>query len=104
MKNNELALDQIPQGVINDIHKYYKKVELLLDGKIDMNTVTRKSNYIHNLKDTAEPRTLIDAITFETKEITGILAMTYVIRGNINEEDQSIKVHSILESGAVLIK
>ena len=101
----ELTLDEIPQGVIDELKEHFAKVTFELDSDIDAETRSLKSNYTHQINDELMTETVVcDPDSFKPLMVpcNGYLNQTYILRVN-ETPDNGILVRRVLEAG-VLVK
>lgn len=84
--NMIIEIENVPAEVIEDIKCHYTEVSFENYNKpVTTECVTKKSNYTRFANHNAVP-TLVDPITFETKEIVdGDIVQGYVVRGVFTE-------------------
>ena len=104
--NNELALDEIPGGLLDEIifecDRAGKDLEFKLDEDIDDETVSLKLAYEHPLTEEPVTEGFIDPLTMEKTLHTGIPHMTFMVR--LNKTDYDIVVKRVLCAGTILKK
>lgn len=96
--NMIIEIENIPAGVIEDIKRHYTEVSFENYNKpVTTECVTKKCNYARFVNHNTVS-TLIDPITFETKEIVGGDIMEgYVVRGVFTEATADI--YAVIPSG-----
>ena len=97
MLDNELKV--IPEGIINEIRLHFKNVEFALDSDITENTITRKLHYIE-IGEEVVTRPVLDPLTFEATDVTGIPTKTFMVR--LEENGDSCIVRRVLMAGEVV--
>ena len=100
---NELSMDEIPQGVIDEIKEHFKNVSFALESNIDTDTQSLRCGYTHQLNDTliTEMATM-DPETFQKVMVPchGYHNQTYIVR--LNKTEDGTIVRRVVESGIVV--
>lgn len=89
---NELTLDEVPQGLIDELNEHFNSVTLALDTDIDTNTTTLKAGFTNNPNPELVKRPTLLPETFEMVLAEGYERDAYMVRLNkTNDNDVIVK-------------
>ena len=97
--NNELSVNEIPQGVLDELTTTFGEFTLALDSDINKETKTLKVDYVETANDEPVEMTALDPVTFKPTKFMAIPQQTFMVRININDND--VIVRRVLDSGLV---
>ena len=90
-------IEEIPQGVIDDIADHFQSVVWENYGKpITIEIQTRKSNYNRIIAENVEG-VVLDAVTFEPKTVVGTKIEHYLVRGIFT--DDIADIYAVIYAG-----
>lgn len=89
----------VPEGIVKELRLHFKNVIFELGSSITENTITRKLHY-REIGERVETRTVLDPITFEEKEVTGIPTRVFMAR--LDEDGDTCIVRRVGCAGEVV--
>lgn len=103
---NELAPNEVPQGLIDELEAHFRSVTFDLDSNINTETRSMKSGYYRKISDEhITETTVLCPETFKPKVIPadGYPHQSYIVRVNV-DDDTNLIVRRVLEAGIVIRK